>query len=93
MRLAILLLGIMIAAALLFKSGGAAPVLCVYDEVLILQMKKAEAVHEYWENRVGMLRNVHQHNHKDIMEAELNMRLSWLDVEIARAIMAGSSKF
>lgn len=87
MRFTIAVLGFLILLALSFRDR---PVRVDFlrDRVLELEVLKAEEVSRYWSGRAAALRSVHHPSHKDLMEAELNMRLSLLDLEIAREVSA-----
>lgn len=52
-----------------------------------IQFEKAEEIYLYHRRRCEQLRSVHHHNHKDLMESELKLKLSWLDLELARINM------
>lgn len=48
-----------------------------------IEFQKAEEIYLYHRSRCEQLREVHQPNHKDMMEAELKLKLSRLDLELA----------
>ena len=52
-----------------------------------IQFEKAEEIYLHNRRRCEQLRSVHHHNHKDLMESELKLKLSWLDLELARINM------
>lgn len=49
-----------------------------------LEIRKAEETHRFNTRRFEQLRNVHPEHYRDVMEAELKMKLSGLDLEIAK---------
>lgn len=81
-------MGIMILLAFVQKRTGRAE-LCELNrdmgsQIRELELKKAEEVHRYHRERWESLRKIHPAQNKDLMEAEMKMNLSGIDVEIAR---------
>lgn len=52
-----------------------------------LEFKKAEEIYLFCRARCEQLRSVHPHQNKDLMEAELKLKLSKIDLEIARLML------
>jgi hypothetical protein len=48
-----------------------------------IEFEKAEETYLYHRARCEQMRQIHQPNHKELMEAELKLKLSRLDLELA----------
>lgn len=55
-------------------------------QVKELQLRKAEEICLHHGRRCEQLRSIHSPQNKDLMEAELKLKLSEIDVEIARLL-------
>ena len=49
-----------------------------------LEKDKAEIIHKHYKDRYENLKGIHNHNNKDVKEAELKLGLSRIDLEIAK---------
>lgn len=87
-KMIVFIMGVMILMALASKRNGKA-MFCELNndrgsQIRELELRKAEEVHRYYKERWEALQKIHPPQNKDLMEAEMKMNLSRIDVEIAR---------
>lgn len=57
------------------------------SQIRELEYKAAEEVYLFWRSRCEQLRAIHPPQNKDLMEAELKLKLSKINLDIAKIIL------